>query len=39
VAALAGVTGLDVLAREDAVLRLEKGAPVAGALFVLRARG
>ena len=36
VAALAGAAGLDILAREDAVLRTEKGAPVEGALFVLR---
>ena len=36
VAALAGAAGLGILAREDAVLRTEKGAPVAGALFVLR---
>ncbi|WP_431268756.1 class I SAM-dependent DNA methyltransferase [Dankookia sp. P2] len=38
VAALAAAAGLVLLAREEAVLRMEKGAPVVGALFVLRAR-
>lgn len=36
VAALAAAAGLVGLAREDAVLRVEKGVPVAGVLFVLR---
>jgi predicted TPR repeat methyltransferase len=35
-AALARAAGLTVLARRDAVLRQERGAPVAGALFLLR---
>jgi predicted TPR repeat methyltransferase len=36
VAALASAAGFTELARQDAVLRQEKGAPVAGVLFVLR---
>ncbi|WP_135470608.1 class I SAM-dependent DNA methyltransferase, partial [Crenalkalicoccus roseus] len=36
VAALAGAAGFAVLARREAVLRRERGAPVAGMLFVLR---
>jgi predicted TPR repeat methyltransferase len=36
VAALAEAAGFRVLAREDATLREEKGAPVAGVLFLLR---
>jgi predicted TPR repeat methyltransferase len=36
VAALAAGAGLAPLAQQDAVLRQERGAPVAGALFVLR---
>ncbi|MFC7473922.1 methyltransferase domain-containing protein [Dankookia sp. GCM10030260] len=39
VAALAEAAGLAVAARQAVVLRQEKGAPVAGALFVLRPRG
>jgi predicted TPR repeat methyltransferase len=38
VAALAEAAGFSLARREDAVLRQEKGAPVAGALFLLRAR-
>ena len=37
VAALAAAAGFTVVVQEAAVLRLEQGAPVAGALFVLRA--
>ncbi|GGC30505.1 hypothetical protein GCM10011504_05960 [Siccirubricoccus deserti] len=39
VAQLAATAGLAVAAQRGAVLRQEKGAPVAGALFVLRATG
>lgn len=39
VAALAAAAGFAVVARQDAVLRTERGAPVAGVLFVLRAVG
>jgi predicted TPR repeat methyltransferase len=39
VALLAAAVGLAVVAQRSAVLRQEKGAPVAGALFVLRATG
>jgi predicted TPR repeat methyltransferase len=39
VAHLAAAAGLAVAAQEAAVLRTERGAPVAGALFVLRGRG
>ncbi|MGG5817574.1 methyltransferase domain-containing protein [Falsiroseomonas sp. HW251] len=38
VAALAAAAGFEALARRDATLREEKGAPVAGTLFVLRRR-